>query len=322
MNATSNATASHDEPIVELPPAAPLTASARGLGERWVEAGLTLCGLLSVAMTAGLVLTLLAESVRFFSDVSPVAFFGGLEWAPRVQNQRFGVWPLVGGTLLTSAVAMAVAVPMGLLAAVYLSEFAAPSVRRRLKPALEVLAGIPTIVFGYFALLVVTPALQSVMADLSGFNALSAGLVIGLMLTPMIFSLCEDAISAVPHDVSEAAFALGAYPLTTIFRVVLPAASSGIRAAILLAFGRALGETVIVAIAAGHQARLTADPTVPIETMTGYVLQVASSGAPAGTLEYRTIFAVGGILFVFTLLMNVLAHRLRHRLRAPSEGVS
>ncbi len=287
-----------------------------------VEGMLAPCGLVSLVMTAGLVVTLLVEAMRFFGDVSPLAFFGQFEWAPRVQNQRFGVWPLVSGSLLTSAVGMAVAAPAGLLAAIYLGEFASPRSRRWLKPALEVLAGVPTIVFGYVALLVVTPALQSVMADLSGFNALSAGLVIGIMLTPMIFSTSADAISAVPDDVREAAFALGADRLTTIFRVVLPAASRGIGAALLLAFGRALGETVVVAIAAGHQARLTADPTVPIETMTGYVLQVASSGVPARTLEYQTIFAVGSLLFLITLVINVLAHRLRRRLRAGVTEVS
>lgn len=286
-----------------------------------VERALALCGLLSLLMTGGLVITLLVEAMRFFGAVSPLAFLGELEWAPRVQNQSFGVWPLVSGSLLTSAIGMAVAAPAGLLAAIYLGEFASPRLRRWLKPALDILAGVPTIVFGYVALLVVTPALQSVMADLSGFNALSAGLVIGIMLTPMIFSTSADAISAVPDDVREAAFALGADRLTTIFRVVLPAASRGIGAALLLAFGRALGETIVVAIAAGHQARLTSDPTVPIETMTGYVLQVASSGVPARTLEYQTIFAVGSLLFVMTLVFNVLAHRLRRRVRAgATEG--
>jgi len=266
-------------------------------------------------MTAGLILTLLAETIAFFDDVSPGAFFGGFEWAPRLAHQQFGVWPLVTGTLLTTAVAMAIAIPAGLLAAIYLGEFASVTTRRWLKPALQVLAGVPTIVFGYFALVVVTPALQTVMANLSGFNALSAGGVIGIMLIPMIFSLSADAISAVPADLREGALALGADRLTTIFRVLLPAASRGIGASILLALGRALGETMIVAIAAGHQARLTADPTVPIETMTGYMLQVASSGVRAETVEYRTIFAVGALLFAFTLVMNVLAYRLQRRLR-------
>jgi len=244
--------------------------------------------------------------VAFFAEVPISRLFLDTEWTPLFADQHFGIWPLVAGTLLTTAIAIAVALPLGLLAAVYLSEFASERLRRALKPALETLAGVPTIVFGYFALVAVTPLLQGVVPGLASFNALSAGLVMGLMIIPVISSLSEDAIYAVPRSQREAAFALGARRLPTIFRVVLPQAFSGIAAAVLLAVSRAVGETMIVAIAAGQQPRLTLDPRVPIETMTAYIVQVSMGDVPAGTLEYRTIFAVGTLLFLMTLGFNAL----------------
>jgi phosphate transport system permease protein len=213
---------------------------------------------------------------------------------------------------------MLLALPLGLLAAIYLSEFSSPRLRRWLKPALELLAGIPTIVYGYFALVFVTPALQKVVPGLAGFNSLGAGVVLGVMLIPMISSLSEDALFAVPHSLREAAFALGAGRLPTILRVVLPSAMSGIAASVILAASRAVGETMIVAIAAGQQPRLTLDPRVPVETMTAYVVQVSMGDTPTGTLEYRTIFVVGAALFLMTFAMNALSHSFKRRFRTAA----
>lgn len=283
--------------------------------ERAIEALLFLCGLVSVATTVGIIAVLAFETAAFFRDISFLRFIGDTEWTPLFATARFGIWALVSGTLLTSAIAVAIAVPFGLLAAIYLSEFAAPRARRVLKPALELLAGVPTIVFGYFALVFVTPLLQRVVPDLAGFNALSPGIVMGIMIIPLIASLGEDALFAVPQGLREASLALGARKLPTIFKVVMPAARSGLAAAVTLAASRAIGETMIVTIAAGQQPRFTADPRVPIETMTAFIVQVSMGDAPTGTLEFRTIFAVGATLFVLTLLANTATHRLSARLR-------
>ena len=280
------------------------------LAERAIEAGLFASALATILTSVGIVGTLVVEAVGFFSEVSPAALFFDTEWTPLFVDKHFGIWPLLCGTLLTSAIALAFAVPLGLFAAIYLSEFANRRTRRVLKPALELLAGIPSIVFGYFALVALTPVLQKVIPGLAGFNALSPGIVIGLMVLPMIASLSEDAISAVPVSLREGAYGLGASKLSTIFRVVLPAAGSGIIASVILALSRAVGETMVVAIAAGQQARLTLDPRVPIETMTAYIVQISMGDTPAGTIEYRTIFVVGTALFVMTLIMNVVSHRL------------
>ena len=284
---------------------------ASGLGERVIEKGLFACAALSVATTVGIIVVLGSEAFAFFGDVPISDFFTDTEWTPLFADKHFGIWPLLCGTLLIAGIAMAVALPFGLLAAIYLSEFATPRVRRGLKPALEVLAGVPTIVYGYFALLVVTPALQTVVPDLATFNALSPGLVMGIMIIPMISSLSEDALYAVPHGLREAAYGLGASKVPTIFRIVLPAARSGIIASTILAVSRAIGETMIVAIAAGQMPRLTMDPRVPMETMTAYIVQVSMGDTPTGTPEYRTIFAVGAMLFVVTFAMNLLARRFR-----------
>jgi len=222
---------------------------------------------------------------------------------------------LVVGTVMVSAIAMAVALPMGLLSAIYLSEYAPLRVRRLVKPVLEILAGIPTVVYGYFALLFVTPLFQRVLPDLAGFNALSPGIVMGIMILPLVSSLSEDAMQGVPRGLREGAYALGATKMQTSLRVVLPAAFSGITAACILAASRAIGETMIVAIAAGQQPRLTANPMVPIETMTAYIVQVSLGDTPQGTLEYRTIFAVGMLLFLGTFVLNLISAWLRERFR-------
>jgi phosphate transport system permease protein len=287
----------------------------RSWRERAIVAALLGCAALSVLTTAGIVAVLGVETVAFFGEVGLGEFFGDSRWTPLFADPHFGIWPLVSATLLTSAIAVGVALPFGLLSAIYLSEFAAPRARRLLKPALELLAGIPTIIYGFFALVFVTPLLQKLVPGLAGFNALSPGIVMGIMIIPMIASLSEDALTAVPASLREAAYGLGAGRLPTIFRVVLPSALSGIAASVVLAVSRAVGETMIVAIAAGQQPRLTLDPRVPIETMSAYIVQVSMGDVPTGTLAYRTLFAVGFALFAMTFVMNLFAQRLARRFR-------
>jgi phosphate transport system permease protein len=283
--------------------------------ERLIEWALLVCALVSIGTTIGIIVVLAVETIAFFRDVSVVEFLTGTEWTPLFANARFGVMPLVVGTTLVSAIAMVVAVPMGLLSAIYLSEYANPQVRRILKPILEILAGVPTVVYGYFALLFVTPLLQGLLPELAGFNALSPGIVMGIMILPLVSSLSEDAMQGVPRGLREGSYALGATKMQTSVRVVVPAALSGITAAFILAASRAIGETMIVAIAAGQQPRLTLDPTVPIETMTAYIVQVSLGDTPQGTLEYRTIFAVGTLLFLATFGLNRACAWLRERYR-------
>lgn len=283
--------------------------------ERLVEVVLAACGLVSIFTTLAILAVLLVETYAFFREVSVLDFISDTQWTPLFADQHFGIWPLLSGTLLTATIATVVALPFGLLSALYLSEFASAGARRVLKPALEVLAGIPTIVYGYFALAFVTPLLQGIVPGLAGFNALSPGIVMGVMIIPMISSLSEDALYAVPNGYREGAYALGATKLRTIFRVVVPSAASGIAAAVTLAVSRAIGETMIVSIAAGQQPRLTFDPRVPIETMTAYIVQISKGDVPTGTLEYRTIFAVGTTLFIVTFAMNYASQRLARRLR-------
>jgi phosphate transport system permease protein len=280
-----------------------------------IERGLFLCALLSVATTVGIIAVLAVETAAFLREVPIVEFLFGTEWTPLFSTPRFGVLPLVVGTTLVSLIAMLVALPMGLLSAIYLSEYANSSVRRVLKPVLELLAGVPTVVYGYFALLFVTPLLQQVLPNLAGFNALGPGIVMGVMILPLVSSLSEDAMRAVPIGLREGSYALGATKMQTSLRVVVPAAFSGITAAFILAISRAIGETMIVAIAAGQQPRLTWDPTVPIETMTAYIVQVSLGDTPQGTLEYRTIFAVGMLLFLGTFGLNLVSAWLRQRYR-------
>jgi phosphate transport system permease protein len=286
----------------------------RPASERLVKYLLFGCSAISIATTTGIVFVLIFETLGFFREVPLTAFLFDTQWTPLFADKHFGIWVLASGTFLTSIIAVGTAVPLGLLAAIYLSEFAGASLRRVLKPMLEILAGIPTVVYGYFALTLVTPFLQKFVPGLSGFNALGAGLVMGIMILPIIASLSEDAIFSVPATLKEAAYALGGTRLTTTFRVVLPSAFSGIGAAVILGISRALGETMIVAIAAGQQPRLTLDPRVPIETMTAYIVQVSQGDTPTGTIEYRTIFAVGMMLFLFTFALNIVAFRLRRRI--------
>jgi phosphate transport system permease protein len=293
-------------------------ASLKGslpLGERAIEVLLLGCGLVTILTTAGILGVLAIETFAFLQDVSIAQLLFDTQWTPLFADKHFGIWPLLSGTLLTSLVAIGVALPFGLLAAIFLSELANDRARRTLKPALELLAGIPTIVYGYFALIVITPALQTFIPNLAGFNALSPGIVMGIMIIPMIASLSEDALYAVPQALREGAYALGASKLPTIFRVVLPSAASGIAAAVILAVSRAIGETMVVAIAAGQQPRLTADPRVPIQTMTTYIVQVSMGDTPTGTPEYRTIFVVGTLLFLITFVMNIGSYRLARRFR-------
>ncbi len=285
------------------------------LGERAIEALLLGCGLITILTTVGILSVLAIETFHFLREVSLAQLLLDTEWTPLFAEKHFGVWPLLSGTLLTSLVAISVALPFGLLAAVFLSELATERARRVLKPALELLAGIPTIVYGYFALVVITPALQALIPGLAGFNALSPGIVMGIMIIPMIASLSEDALYAVPNSLREGAYALGSSKLPTIFRVVLPSAASGIAASVILAVSRAIGETMVVSIAAGQQPRLTMDPRVPIQTMTTYIVQVSMGDTPTGTLEYRTIFVIGTLLFLITFMMNIGSYRLARRFR-------
>ncbi|HET8933730.1 MAG TPA: phosphate ABC transporter permease subunit PstC [Polyangiales bacterium] len=282
--------------------------------ERAIELLLGMCGLVTLLTTLGILGVLLLESLVFLREISLSRLLFDTQWTPLFADKHFGLWPLLAGTALTSLIAIAVALPLGLLGAIFMSELTHRRYRSVLKPSLEVLAGVPTIVYGYFALIVVTPALQAFVPELAGFSALSAGLVMGIMITPMIASLAEDALHAVPTSLREAAYALGATRVSTICRVVVPAAMSGIGASVILALSRAVGETMIVAIAAGQEPRLTLDPRVPIETLTAYIVQISMGDAPAGTLEYRTIFVVGAALFAVTFVMNVASYRLARSL--------
>jgi len=284
-------------------------------GEGVLQVLMFLCGSLSVLTTLGIVAVLIFETVEFFREVSLLEFLTDPQWTPLFDDKHFGILPLFSGTILTSAIAILVAMPVGLLSAIYLSEYASTRFRQVVKPILEVLAGIPTVVYGYFALLFVTPLLQVFIPSLSGFNALSPGIVMGVMIIPMVSSLSEDAMYAVPQSLREAAYALGSSKLQVALRVVVPAAFSGIAASFLLAISRAIGETMIVAIASGQQPRLTLNPLVPIETMTAYIVQVSLGDTPTGTIEYKTIFAVGMMLFVSTLVLNLLSLWLRERFR-------
>lgn len=283
------------------------------ISERIIESLLWLSAVITVFITAGIVWVLLSESIVFFQEVSIVEFLTSKQWTPLFAIKNFGILPLVAGTFLTTAIAISVALPIGLTIAIYLNEYAPNSFKKIIKPLLEILATIPTVVYGFFALTVVTPFLQQFMPGLAGFNALSAGLVMGIMIIPMVSSLSEDAISAVPRSLREAAYGMGSTRLQTAFRVMVPAASSGIIVSAILAISRAVGETMIVAIAAGQQPRLTLDPTVPIETITTYIVQVSLGDVPHGSLEYRTIFAAGLVLFVFTFALNNLSFWIKKK---------
>lgn len=275
--------------------------------------------LLTVLVTVGIVLVLSIEAIKFFSEVSIIEFLTNPEWTPLFTIKNFGILPLLSGTLLTSLIAIMFAVPVGLSISIYLSEYAPKNFRKVIKPMLELLAAVPTVVYGFFALMVVTPFLQTIIPGLAGFNALSAGLVMGIMILPFISSLSEDALQAVPDSLREASYGMGSTRLQNAFRVMVPAASSGIIVSIILAISRAVGETMIVAIAAGQQPRLTFDPTVPVETITAYIVQVSLGDVQHDSLEYRTIFAAGITLFIFTFLLNTLSYRIRKKFREKYE---
>ncbi len=281
--------------------------------EKIIEFLLALSGAITVLTTIGILWVLLYESVLFFQEVSIVDFFTDTQWTPLFADKHFGILPLISGTVLTSFIAIAVALPIGLSIAVYLNEYAHPNLRRTIKPVLEILAGIPTVVYGFFALTVVTPFLQSFIPGLSGFNALSPGIVMGIMIIPLISSLSEDALYAVPKSLREASYGLGSTPFQTSFKVLIPAASSGIIVSVILAISRAFGETMIVAIAAGLEPRLTLDPTVPVATITTYIVQVSMGDVPQGSLEFKTIFSAGMMLFVFTFILNTITARVKKK---------
>ena len=283
--------------------------------EKAIEALLLLAALTSVAITVGIVGVLVYESTSFFLQVSFWEFLTDRQWTPLFSEPHYGILPLVSGTLVTTAVALAVAVPMGSLMAIYLSEYASSGIREVIKPALELLSAVPTVVYGYFALLFVTPALQKLWPELPGFNMLSAGLVIGIMIVPYVSSVSEDAMRAVPQHLREGAFALGATRMQTALRVVFPSALSGITAAYILGISRAIGETMVVAIAAGMQPTLTWNPLEPAATMTAYIVQVSLGDLPHGSVGYQTIFATGLTLLLMTLVFNIAGHVLKKRYR-------
>ena len=289
-------------------------------GELVVIGLLAACAAVCVATTVGIVATLATESVAFVQRVPLREFLFGVEWSPTFADPAFGLVPLLAATLLVTAIAMVVAIPVGVTTAIYLSEYARPGVRRVVKPALEVVAGIPTVVFGYFALTFLTPnLLQHVVPGMRVFNVLSAGLVIGIMVVPLVASVAEDAMRAVPTSLREAGYGLGSTRRTVATRVVLPAAFSGVAAGVLLAASRAIGETMVVAIAAGQLAQLTLDPRDPAQTITAYIVQVSLGDTPAGSTVYLTIFALGAVLFALTLILNVAAGVVVARLRERCE---
>ncbi|UMB59807.1 phosphate ABC transporter permease subunit PstC [Lutibacter sp. A80] len=291
----------------------------RKIKEFIIEKSLLFSALITIAVTFGIISVLTIEAFQFFSEVSIIEFFTDTQWTPLFTDKHYGILPLLSGTLLISFIAILVALPVGLSISIYLSEYAPKSFRKTVKPLLELLAAVPTVVYGFFALIVVTPFLQQFIPGLSGFNSLSAGIVMGIMIIPFVSSISEDALHAVPKDLREASYGMGATKLQTAFKVVVPAASSGIIVSIILAISRAIGETMIVAIAAGQQPRLTLDPTVPVETITAYIVQVSLGDVQHGSIEYRTIFAAGITLFVFTFLLNTLSYRIRKKYQEKYE---
>jgi phosphate transport system permease protein len=282
---------------------------------------LFLCAAISIATTLGIVLVLFEETIAFFEEVSIAEFFTSTEWTPLFTEKHFGVLPLLNATLLMSLIAMLIALPLGLLAAIYLSEYAPDGVRSTLKPILEVLAGIPTVVYGYFALQFISPQIVQFLfgTDSSLFNALAAGIAMGIMILPLVSSLSEDAMRAVPRALREGAYGLGANRFEVSTRVVVPAALSGIVAASILAISRAVGETMIVTIAAGQIPNLSWNPLEAMEAMTAYIVQVSMGDTPRGTIEYSTIFAIGSMLFLTTLVLNVIAQWLLAKFREEYE---
>jgi phosphate transport system permease protein len=288
--------------------------ASEDIQEKVVAAILFFCALISVLTTFGIVFIIFQVAFEFFQEVSLADFFLDTKWTPLFADRHFGVWPLINGTFLTTAIAMAVAIPLGLCSAIYLGEYAPPKLAAILRPAFELLAGIPTVVYGYFALLFITPVLRNFL-PLEIFNALSAGLMMGVMITPTVGSISLDAIRAVPRSLREGAYALGITKLESIFRVVLPAALSGITASIILGISRAVGETMTVVIAAGQQPRLTINLLESVETMTAYMAQISGGDSPRGSVNFKTLYAVGAVLFVLTLILNIVSYWISNRFK-------
>jgi phosphate transport system permease protein len=288
---------------------------ARKIKEGAIETTLFLSALSSVFITISIVAVLAYESFGFFKEVPLIEFLTGKEWTPLFAEPKFGILPLISGTLLTTFIALIVALPLGLTVAVYLSEYVPHRLKEVIKPILELLAAVPTVVYGYFALLFLTPILQKFIPDLSGFNALSPGIIMGIMIIPYVSSVSEDAMRAVPMHIREGSYAMGATKLQTAFKVVIPSAFSGIAAAFIIGISRAVGETMVVAIAAGGMPNLTANPLEPVQTLTAYIVAVSLGDVPHGTIEYKTIFAVGITLFLITLVFNIIGFWLRKRIR-------
>ena len=278
--------------------------------EKLIKYVLGACALISVLTTLGIAAVLVIESIPFFQTVALTEFFGDTRWTPQFSEKHFGIWALLAGTLLVTVISAIVALPVGLASAIFISEYAPRWVRKTLKPSLELLAGVPTVVYGYFALTFVTPLLQAFIPGLGVYNALSAGIVVGIMIIPMVASLSEDALQAVPDSLTQAAYALGATKYEAVVRVNVPAAFSGIMASFILAVSRAIGETMIVTLAAGATPKATLDPTQSIQTMTAFIVQVSKGDTPQGTIVYQSIFAVGLVLFLMTLAMNIFANRI------------
>lgn len=289
--------------------------TSQKVSEGIIEGALFGSALFSVVVTVSIVAILAYESYGFFKEVSFIEFITEKTWTPLFSEPKFGILPLVMGTLLTTVIALIVALPLGLITAIYLSEYAPHKVREILKPVLELLAAVPTVVYGYFALLFLTPVLQKFIPDLSGFNALSPGIIMGIMIIPYVSSVSEDALAAVPMQIREGSYAMGATKLQTAFKVLIPAAFSGIAAAFIIGISRAIGETMVVAIAAGGQPNFTANPLEPVQTLTAYIVAVSLGDVPHGTIEYKTIFAAGITLFFMTLGFNILGFWLRKRIR-------
>jgi phosphate transport system permease protein len=296
-----------------------LRATRRRWGEDVVKVVLALCALVSVATTVGIVIALFLPAFEFFGEVSIRDFLTGRDWAPLFEPPSFGVLPLIAGTLLVTACACLVCIPFGLGSAIYLSEYAQARTRKFLKPALEVLAGIPTVVYGYFALTFVAPLLQDIGLPVGVFSALAAGLVMGVMLLPTVASISEDSMAAVPRELRDGAYALGSTRVQVATRIVVPAAISGIIASFVLAISRAVGETMIVLIAAGGQPNWTWNPLQAVQTMTAFIAATGQGDVPTGSIEYKTIFAVGATLFVMTFVMNLFSIRLVRRFREVYE---
>lgn len=305
--------------VAGAPVARRLTTSKKRYGETLIRLALMACAAVSVVTTIGIVFALLEPTLEFFGEVSPGEFFTGTDWSPLFSPSSFGVLPLLIGTLSTTFWACLVALPFGLGAAIYMSEYARPRTRQWLKPSLEVLAGIPTVVYGYFALTFVTPLLQDIGLPVEVFNALAAGLVMGVMVLPTVASLSDDAMTAVPMALREGAYGLGASKLQVSTRVVVPAALSGIVASFVLGISRAVGETMIVLIAAGAQPTVTFNPYEAVQTMAAYIAATGIGDVPTGSIEYKTIFAVGATLFAATLVMNMISIRLVRRYREVYE---